>query len=155
MTVLIIGGLVVGGYILLSRGNGGNSGNITSIDFNMKGFEGGNLGGNTRYRAKNIGSDSLKVRVDKVGGEDILIFDYGKNVEYAYTGTSWMKFQISKDSSYTEVPFEKWAQKGPGTYEFDYQNFSVEVTINDVNPSLKDNLFSPPENATIIEPDTS
>ncbi|KXB04409.1 hypothetical protein AKJ49_02130 [candidate division MSBL1 archaeon SCGC-AAA382A03] len=165
VTVLIIGAVLIGLYLLISEGNGetngdgggnggGNGETITGIDFRLQGFEGGSLGGDARIRAVGIGTDSLKIRIDKVGAEDILILNYEENAEYAYTGTSWLKLPITQSSPYSGIPFEQWAQEGPGTYEYDYQNFSIKVTINEVNPSLQDNLFSAPENAKVKEVET-
>ncbi len=165
LTVLVIGAVLIGFYLLISGGNGGTNDNgrgneggngetITSIDFRMQGFEGGKLGGDARIRAAGIGTDFLKVRIDKVRAEDILIFNYEENAEYAYTGTSWIKLPISQANPYSGIPFEQWAQEGPGTYEYEYQNFSIKVTVNEVNPSLQDNLFSPPENAKVREVET-
>lgn len=150
---------IVGGYLALSGngesdGNGSNGGNgghgtITSLDFYMKGYEEGDLGGESHIRTKDIGTGSLKLRIDQVDGEEILIFDYEKNVEYAYTGSSWIKISDTQANPYSGIPFEEWAQEGPGTYEFSYEGSKVEVEINSVNPSLEDNLFAPPENADV------
>ncbi len=166
LAVLIIGMLIVGGYVLFSDGNGGGNGedgqnggegseSINSIDFYMQGFQKGEISGNLRYRVEDIGTETPKIRIDKVGAEEILIFNYDENAEYAYTGTSWMKFSISQNDPYSGIPFEEWAQEGPGDYEFTYQDFRVEVTIERVNPSLQDNIFTPPENATVKEFDTA
>lgn len=42
-----------------------------------------------------------------------------------------------------------------GTYEETYSEWTVKVTINGVNPNLQDDLFSPHENATVEEFDTT
>ncbi len=96
LLVIVVILATVGGYLLLSGGTAGNSREngeiITSIDFRLQGFEAGNLGGDIRYRGKGINTDSPKLRIDTIGAEDVLIFNYDENIEYTYTGSSWIKF---------------------------------------------------------------
>ncbi|OKY78751.1 MAG: hypothetical protein BTN85_1250 [Candidatus Methanohalarchaeum thermophilum] len=154
LVILVI--VVVGVFFILPGDNGEPDGNngigeISSVDLEMRGFEGGMLGGELRCRVKDAGTDEIKIRFDKIGAEDVLIFNNEENAEYAYDGDSWMKIPLDQNTSYYKMPFEEWAKKGPGTYTFSYQEFSLEVTIKEVNPDLSDTLFKPPKNASIHE----
>ncbi len=136
--------------------DGSNGETITSINLQLKGFEAGSLGANVRYRAKELGTNTPKVRIDVMESEDILIFNYDENAEYAYYGSSWNKFPLTQTNSYAGLSekIQEWAQKGKGTHEVTFNEFSVEIIIDNVNPSLDDNLFTPPENADVEEHET-
>lgn len=163
--VVMLGVIVVGAYMLISGGNGNGSegGNgdtgeaITSIDLRLQGFEAGSLGENCHYRAEGLGTTTPKLRIDPAEGEEILIFNYDENAEYAYDGSSWIKFPLTQTGSYASLgeKIQEWAQEGEGTYEVTYNQWSMKITINAVNPQLTDDLFKPPENADVKETETS
>lgn len=150
-------GIVVltSGFLLLAGCGDGEEKNdrqasISNIDFRLRGFEGGRVGGDFRCRAEELGSETPNVRIDKIDAEDVLIFNGDREEYYAYTGTTWLELPYSEGANYSGLA--EWAaqvaQKGAGTYEREYKGrWRVTLEVRAVNPSFAPGLFSLPEDA--------
>ncbi len=152
LTVGLLIAALIGGYLLLSGGGNGRN-EITSAKINIKGFENGKLGGDISYWIKEINTETPKVRIESSDGTGIWIYPGDENAYYAYMGgDSWAEIPLSQGEVYMDIAekAQEWVKKGEGSYDYSYANWSVTITLKDVNPTLPDNLFSPPENADIV-----
>lgn len=125
---------------------------MSSIDFRLRGFEGGRVGGDFRCRAEGLGSKTPNVRIDKTDAEDILIVNGDRKRYYAYTGTRWLQLPYTDVTAYSGIP--EWAaqvaREGLGTYERKYEGrWGVTLDIRAIDPSFPSELFTPPETAEI------
>lgn len=145
--------VIIGGYLLLSdRGNA-----ISSVDITISTLDNQSLK-DVRVKARELGDGNPDVRmVSKVDGR-VQIFNNDGPSYYLYKPSSDKWIKASEDRVAQAFDFAKgfvtsmkdWISgKKEGTYTIEYQEVTLKITINEINPSLPNELFLPPENANV------
>jgi len=136
---------------------------ISSVDAVWTGYEGGEFDKGVRIRARNMDTEDYDWRVESLDeNEDhVVIYNNDENALYITQPgeEKWTKAtgsiieMIGKDAFEDMVTTsENWAESfGEGTHDVNYGEQSLEVEL-DLNPSLGDDLFVPPEDAEVEEP---
>ncbi|MFP4117057.1 MAG: hypothetical protein ACLFQ8_02875 [Candidatus Aenigmatarchaeota archaeon] len=136
---------------------------VSSIDAEWIGYEGGEFDGGVRIRARNMDTENYDWRVESADENEDYVVIYNNDEDALYItqagDETWTKAtgslaeDFGKDSMEDmATSSEKWAEDlGEGTHDVNYGASSMEIEI-DVNPSLEDDLFVPPEGAEVEEP---
>ncbi|MFB6075778.1 MAG: hypothetical protein ABEK17_01405 [Candidatus Aenigmatarchaeota archaeon] len=137
---------------------------VKSIDVTYKGFESGKLGSEVRVRAREFNNDRSEWRVDGQDEDGTGVYIYNNDESSLYfkdtgedkwtkvTGSYVDQMGYNQFHGYTEFAREQALEKGSGTFTVTYQGQTqLEVTVNEINPALPDDIFTPPEGATVEE----
>lgn len=156
--------IVASVYLFISDSGGGNGNgkgdeiSIHSADVTMEGYLQGQFEGGIRVRARELNRENpdVRMKIKEVG--DVVILNNEGPSYYIYQSDSdtWVKApeNIATEAFYSldilAANIQEWASEGgEGTHEFDYQGTTVNITINEINPDLSDELFQPPEDANV------
>ncbi|MFP4115934.1 MAG: hypothetical protein ACLFTQ_01905 [Candidatus Aenigmatarchaeota archaeon] len=137
---------------------------ISSIDAEWIGYEGEEFDGGVRIRARNMDTEDYDWRIESADPDEDYVVIYNSDESAMYItqagDETWTKATgsivetMGKDSMEDMVTTsEGWAENfGEGTHDVNYGEESMEVEV-DLNPSLGDDLFVPPEDAEVEEPE--
>ncbi|MFP4045436.1 MAG: hypothetical protein ACLFS3_00010 [Candidatus Aenigmatarchaeota archaeon] len=144
--------------------NGGEentSPEISSVDATWVGYEGGEFDKGMRIRARNMDTEDHDWRIESTGEDYVVIYNSDETAMYITQAgeEKWTKItgslveQAGKDSMEDMIrTTESWAENyGEGTHDVNYGEESMEAEM-ELNPSLDDDLFLPPEDAEVEEP---
>ncbi len=162
LTSVIIGVLVLLGIYLSSLGGGGTS--ISSVDVELSSWSKGSVQGDVRILAKDLDKGMAPdVRIEPLepeGEGNLLILNNDEPSYYMYTAStdSWVVMGESASESAAssfeglKSNLKNWASEyGVGEHSVTFQGKTITIEINEINPDLSENLFSPPEGAEVEE----
>ena len=135
---------------------------ITSMDFTLTGSTYEGWKGEIRYRGRNLQSENSAFRIEETTGKlRKLIINNAAGEFYSYDGDVWTKYT---GLAYTyfqtmSMPFAVMfgtvnaliLEQGRADFSITVEGRTVSVTDITVNPTLGDELFSPPSGATVEE----
>ncbi|GEM_PF-3850126 len=136
---------------------------VSSIDAEWIGYEGGEFEGGVRVRARNMDTEDYDWRVESADPDEhhIVIWNSDENAVYITQPgeEDWTKAigtlaeQFGKEAFKGMVTTsESWAKNfGEGMHDVHHGDESLEIEV-DLNPTLGDDLFVPPEDAEVEEP---
>lgn len=134
---------------------------ITSVDVSISKYTVGDLEGGVRIRAKNLDAETPDFRMDELGGERVVTYDHDEKMGYFYDpdNDQWTQYsgtiaeQIAQAYGNAAKSAHDWAvEYGAGeTATISVGDETGEITINEVNPSISDDLLTPPEGANVEE----
>lgn len=158
--------LASGPWSAMEEGGGEGEGEgegvtLSSVDFTVSGYELGELAGTLRCRTRKLQTDDPDLRMEVTGdGETTVIYNSTEAAFYMYdpsTGT-WYKYTGSYASTMADtyksflISVAEWIELyGTSDFSFSYGGTTVSVTNITANPTLSDDLFSPPAGATVEE----
>lgn len=133
----------------------GNLKTLSSVDLTLSTYFSERFSGGVRIRARNIESSEYPdLRYDFENNPNAIIFTDEGNSYYFHDTTSdmWLSFEnFDYPKNLANNNLKRWVKDvgGERTNTISWKDKKLEITVNKVNPTLKDNLFEPPENANI------
>ncbi len=144
-------------------GDGVDGVTIASMDFSFTGYQLGGLAGTIRVRARNLQTDPFNpdYRVEITGegmtegtviynsaDAALYIYSASEDIWYKYTGTL-LDVAASAYQGFVVTGYAWIQAHGTANFTIDYAGVTINVTNITVNPTLGDDVFSPPAGATI------
>ncbi len=152
--IIIIILVVIVAYLYFSGGST-EAEEVNSVDIEVEGDTNLGFSGEYRMRARGLQKEKPDVRLDITSGKPamtIWIYNSEEGELYGYNSDDdyWVNLSEMPDLEYLQEfakSMRDYVSSGEGDMTVEYQGSKYELRINEVNPSLPDSLFTPPEDA--------
>lgn len=131
---------------------------VNSVDVTMNKYEGGEIAETVNMKARNLDKETPDLRVELDSGK-ILLYNNKEGVGYNYVQSDdvWVEMSgsILEDSIQGYADMAVDAQEtameygAGGTADIQYGGAGAEIIVEEVNPTIPDDEFTPPEGAEV------